>query len=60
MPMRLLTLLLALAMGMGAVGLAGPSAQAKTVRAQTAGVSLIAAPGASGVAWRYCDAGTAV
>jgi hypothetical protein len=49
MPMRLVTFLLALAMGIGALGLGDSSVQAKTVHAQTAGISLVAAPGASGV-----------
>ena len=49
MPMRLVTLLLALAMGVGAPGLGDSAAQAKAVHAQTSGVSLLVAPGASGV-----------
>jgi len=62
--MRLVTLLLALAMGFGALGLGDSSAlatttrattaqattvQAKSAHAQTDGISLVAAPGASGV-----------
>lgn len=59
MPMRLVTILLALAMGIGALGFGDSAAlaatvpttsvQAKTAHAQTDGISLVAAPGASGV-----------
>ncbi|MEO6944995.1 MAG: DUF6049 family protein [Lacisediminihabitans sp.] len=47
--MRLVIILLALAMGLGALGFGDSSAQAKTTHAQTDGVSLVAAPSASGV-----------
>lgn len=49
MPMRLVTFLLALALGLGALGVSDSAAQAKNAKAASAGVSLTIAPANSGL-----------